>query len=163
MMDGWSMVDLTPMTAARLLLRLDARRLADAFRGARVEAWTGLALPIALAVGGLWLSGASVRPDVATGDGVILLGLLVAAPVSIQSYPILFRPSDDGFLRRLGLPAKALFGHRALRLLILALTVVLAVLVPFASTRQPLARPLGIALAAAGAAWAASLLSLIHI
>lgn len=147
----------TTRDAVRLLLRLDARRLADAFRGARVDAWAGLALPVVLAGAGLWISGAYARPDVATADGVVLLGLLVAAPVSIQSYPILFRPADDGFLRRLGLPAKALFSHRALRLLILSLAVVLAVMVPFVSTRQPLARPLGIALASAGAAWAVSL------
>lgn len=143
--------------ALLLLLRLDTRRLADAFRHPRVDAWAGLVLPIALAGLGLWLSGAYARPDVATADGVILLGLLVSAPVAIQSYPILFRPSDDGFLRRLGLPARALFGHRALRLLAVALVVALAVMVPFISTRQPVMRPLGISLTAAMASWAAAL------
>jgi hypothetical protein len=94
---------------------------------------------------------------VSTADGVILLGLLVAAPVSLQAYPILFRPADDGFLRRLGIPARALFGIRALRLLVVALAIVLALMIPFLSTRQPLLRPLGVALAAAVGAWAVSL------
>jgi len=116
-----------------------------------------VALPAVLAAGGLWLAGASARPDVSTGDGVVLLGLLIGAPVSLQAYPILFRPADDGFLRRLGIPASALFGVRALRLLLVALAVVFALMIPFVSTRQPLLRPLGVALAAAMAAWAVSL------
>jgi hypothetical protein len=106
---------------------------------------------------GLWFAGEAARPDVATGDGVILLGLLVAAPVSIQSYPILFRPADDAFLRRLGIPARALFGIRALHLLALAAGIVLGLMIPFVSTHQPLARPLGIAVSAAVGAWAVSL------
>ena len=141
----------------RLLLRLDVRRISDAFRNPRMDALAGVALPAALAVGGLWLAGVNARPDVSTGDGVILLGLLVAAPVSLQAYPILFRPADDGFLRRLGIPARALFGVRALRLLLVALVLVLALMIPFVSTRQPLARPLAVALAAAVSAWAVSL------
>ncbi|HVG43232.1 MAG TPA: hypothetical protein VM890_00840, partial [Longimicrobium sp.] len=140
-----------------LLLRLDSRRLSDAFRNPQMEALAGVALPVALAAGGLWLAGVNARPDVSTGDGVILLGLLVAAPVSLQAYPILFRPADDGFLRRLGIPARALFGVRALRLLLVALVVVLALMIPFVSTRQLLARPLAVALAAAVGAWAVSL------
>ena len=141
----------------RLLLQLEARRLSDAFRHPRIGTWAAVVLPLALAVAGLWMAGESVRPDVSTGDGVILLGLLAAAPVSIQAYPILFRAADDAFLRRLGIPASALFGVRALRLLALGLGVVLALMIPFASTRQPLARPLAIALSAAVGAWAVSL------
>jgi len=141
----------------QLLLHLDARRISDALRNPRLDAWAGVALPVVLAAGGLWLAGGSARPDVSTADGVILLGLLAAGPVSLQAYPVLFRPADDGFLRRLGIPARALFGVRALRLLLVALAVVLALMIPFVSTRQPLARPLGVALAAAVAAWAVSL------
>jgi hypothetical protein len=141
----------------RLLLRLEARRLSDAFRNPRVDAWAGVALPVVLAAGGLWLAGAGARPDVSSGDGVILLGLLAAAPVSLQAYPILFRPADDGFLRRLGISARALFGIRALRLFVLALAIVLALMIPFVSTGQPLARPVAIAFTAAVAAWAVSL------
>jgi hypothetical protein len=142
---------------SRLLLQLEARRLSDAVRHPRIGTWAAVALPVALAVAGLWMAGESVRPDVSTGDGVILLGLLAAAPVSIQAYPVLFRAADDAFLRRLGIPARALFGVRALRLLALGFAVVLALMIPFASTRQPLARPLAIALAGAVGAWAVSL------
>ena len=145
------------LSSLSLLLRLEARRLADAFRNPLVDAWAGVALPVVLAVGGLWLAGASARPDISTVDGIILLGLLVAAPVSLQAYPILFRPDDDGFLRRLGIPARALFGIRALRLFVLALAIVLALMIPFVSTRQPLARPFAVAVTAAVAAWAVSL------
>lgn len=140
-----------------LLLRLELRRLADVLRNPRLAAWAGVALPVGFAAAGLWFAGAAARPDVSTGDGAILVGLLVATPVAIQSYPILFRPADDGFLRRLGIPPRALFGIRALRLLALALAVVLALMIPFVSTRQPLARPLVLALSAAVAAWAVSL------
>ncbi|HEX8693624.1 MAG TPA: hypothetical protein VF746_14470 [Longimicrobium sp.] len=140
-----------------LLLRLEARRLSDAFRHPRPGAWAGVLLPAALAAGGLWAAGESVRPDVATGNGQLLLGLVAAAPVSLQAYTLLFRPADDAFLRRLGVPARASFGLRALRLLAVALATVLAVLIPFVATDQPLARPLGTALAAAVVTWAVSL------
>lgn len=140
-----------------LLLRLELRRLSDVFRHPRIGTWAAVVLPTVIAVAGMWMAGDSVRPDVSTGDGVILLGLLAAAPVSIQAYPILFRAPDDAFLRRLGIPARALFGVRALRLLALGLGVVLALMIPFVSTGQPLARPLAVALAGATGAWAASL------
>ncbi|HYH79380.1 MAG TPA: hypothetical protein VEX86_06275 [Longimicrobium sp.] len=143
--------------ALPLLLRLEARRLADAFRHPRAAAWIGILLPAALAAAALWGAGDSVRPDLSTGDGVILLGLLVAAPVSIQSYPILFRPADDAFLRRLGIHPHALFGVRALRLLALTVLIAAAVMIPYLAARHPLARPLVVALAAGVATWAASL------
>jgi len=145
------------MSASALLLRLEARRLSDAFRHPRAAAWIGILLPVALAVGALWAAGESVRPDLTTGDGVILLGLLVSGPVSIQSYPILFRPADDAFLRRLGIHLHALFGLRAMRLLALTLLIAAAVTVPYLATRQAIGRPLAIALAAGVATWAVSL------
>ncbi len=146
------------LTAAlALLLRLEARRLADAFRHPRPAAWIGVLLPLVLAAGVLWAAGESVRPDVSSGDGVIQLGLLVAVPVSLQSYPILFRPADDAFLRRLGIIPNALFGLRALRLLALTLLVAAAVMIPYLSAGQPVARPLAIALAAGAVTAAASL------
>lgn len=140
-----------------LLLRLELRRLSDAFLHPRAAAWIGILLPVALAVGALWAAGESVRPDLSTGDGVILLGLLVSGPVSIQSYPILFRPADDAFLRRLGIHPDALFGLRALRLLVLALLIAAAVTVPYLATGQTVGRPLAIALAGGVATWAVSL------
>lgn len=143
----------------RLLVRLEGRRLSDAFRQPRPAVWVGILLPAALAAGGLWAAGADARPDVSTGDGVILLGLLATIPITLQAYPVLFRPADDAFLRRLGIPARALFGVRALRLLALALGVVLALMIPFVATRRPLLPPLAVGLAAAAVAWAASLLS----
>lgn len=140
-----------------LLLRLEARRLSDAFRHPRPAAWFGILIPVALAAGALWASGESVRPDITTADGVVLLGMLVAGPVAIQTYPILFRPADDAFLRRLGIDVKAVFGLRALRLLALTLAVAVAVLIPFVSTGQPVARPLVIALSAGVVTWGTSL------
>jgi hypothetical protein len=108
-------------------------------------------------VGGVWAAGASVRPDVSSGDGQILLGLIVSAPLALQAYPLLFRPADDGFLRRLGVPARAAFALRALRLLAVLLTTVLLLMIPFAATEQPVGRPLVLAAGAGLAAWAVAL------
>ncbi|HEY0153677.1 MAG TPA: hypothetical protein VGB92_16835 [Longimicrobium sp.] len=140
-----------------LLLRLDARRLADAVRRPRVGVWAGFALPAALVVGGVWLAGDALRPDVGTEDGRTLLGVLVSGPIAFQAYPILFRPEDDSLLRRLGIPPAALFAHRALRLLLLALAVAGLFLLPFIRTGEPLGAPAFVAMVAAGVAWAASL------
>jgi hypothetical protein len=143
----------------RLLLRLEGRRLSDAFRHPRPAAWLGILLPAALAVGGLWAAGDSVRPDLGDSAGVILLGLIVSTPITLQAYPILFRPSDDAFLRRLGISPRAQFGVRAMRLAVLALVAVVAVLIPFITTGKPLGMPVVIASAAAAASWAASLVA----
>jgi hypothetical protein len=143
-----------------LLLRLEARRLSDALRSPRAGTWIAVLLPAALVVGGLWAAGEAARPDVSTGDGRILLGLIVSAPVAFQAYPVLFRPDDDAFLRRLGIPPRAGFQLRALRLLVLMLLVVLLLMIPFAATGAEIATPLGIALGAGVAAWAVSLWSL---
>ena len=131
--------------------------MSDAFRHPRPAAWLAVVLPVALALGALWTAGDTVRPDLATGDGVVLLGLLIAVPVSLQAYPILFRPADDAFLRRLGISADALFGVRALKLLALALCTCLALMIPYLRTGGGVARPLAIALAAGVVAWAVSL------
>ena len=140
-----------------LLLRLDARRLADAVFRPRVGVWVGSALPAALAVGGVWLAGDALRPDISTGDGQILLGLLVSGPIAFQAYPVLFRPEDDSLLRRLGIPPAALFAHRALRLLLAALAVAGLFLLPFVRTAQPPGAPLAMVAASAVVAWASSL------
>ena len=151
--------DTESVSALGLLLRLDARRLADSVRRPRAGVWLGFALPVALVVGGVWLGGAALRPDVDTGDGRILLGLLASAPVAFQAYPVLFRPEDDALLRRLGIPPGALFAQRALRLLLLSLAVAALFLLPFIRTREPLGTPLGILLAASLVTWAASLVT----
>ena len=142
-----------------LLLRLEARRLSDAFRNPRAGTWIAVLLPAALVVGGLWAAGESARPDLARGDGKILLGLMAAAPVAFQAYPTLFRPADDGFLRRLGIPPRAAFALRAIRLLVLALAVVLVLQIPFAATGESVGRSMAIALGGGIVAWAVSLWS----
>lgn len=154
------MPDTPPRGHLPLLLRLEARRLSDAFRHPRAGTWASVLLPAALVVGGLWAAGESARPDVGGEDGRILLGLMVAGPVAFQAYPVLFRPADDAFLRRLGIPAGALFALRALRLLVLTITIVLLLMIPYVATGSALGRPLGVALGAGMVAWAMALWAL---
>lgn len=149
-----------PDRSRSLLLSLEARRLADPFRHPRAGAWIGVALPAALGVAALWLGADSVRPDPRGGDGAIGLGLLIASPIAFWAYPLLFRPADDGLLRRLGIPARASYGLRALRLGALSLLVVVLALVPFAATGTLGALPVSVALTAGGVGWGASLSSL---
>lgn len=144
----------------RLLLNLEARRLADPFRHPRAGAWIGVGLPAALGLAALWLGADSVRPDARDGDGAIGLGLLVASPVAFWAYPILFRPSDDGLLRRLGIPARASYGLRAIRLAALSLLIVLLALLPFAATGRLGALPVAVALTAGLVGWGMSLSAL---
>jgi hypothetical protein len=143
-----------------LLLSLEARRLADPFRHPRAGAWIGVVLPAALGLAALWLGADSVRPDPRDGDGAIGLGLLIASPIAFWAYPILFRPSDDALLRRLGVPARAAYGLRAARLAALSLLVVLLALVPFAATGTVGALPVAVAAAAGLVGWGMSLSSL---
>lgn len=144
----------------RLLLSLEARRIADPFRHPRVGTWVGVGVPAALGLAALWLGADSVRPDPREGDGAIGLGLLVSAPIAFWAYPILFRPADDALLRRLGIPARAAYGLRALRLAALSLLVVMLALVPFAATGTLAALPLAVALAAGLVGWGMSLSAL---
>lgn len=146
--------------ARSLLLRLEARRLADPFRHPRVGAWIGVGLPAALGLAALWLGAESVRPEPGDGDGAIGLGLLVSGPIAFWAYPILFRPGDDALLRRLGIPARASYGLRATRLAALALLVVLLALVPYAATGTLGTLPLATALTAGLLGWGMSLSSL---
>jgi hypothetical protein len=146
--------------ARTLLLRLEARRLADPFRHPRAGTWIGIALPAALGLAALWLGADSIRPDPRDGDGAIGLGLLIAAPIAFWAYPILFRPGDDALLRRLGIPARASYGLRAVRLAALSLLVVLLALVPFAATGTLGALPVAVALTAGLVGWGTSLSSL---
>lgn len=144
----------------RLLLNLEAKRLADPFRHPRPGAWVGVGLPALLGIAALWLGAESVRPDAADGDGAITLGLLVAAPVAFWAYPILFRPGDDALLRRLGIPARASYWLRAVRLAALALMILLLMMIPYAATGALGVRPVTVAAAGALVAWGMALSSL---
>jgi hypothetical protein len=145
---------------AALLLRLEARRLTDPLRNPNPATLASIGIPAVLAAGALWMGGESVRPEVEDGQGAILLGLLVAGIAAFQAYPVLFRPSDDGFLRRLGLPARALYGVRALRLLALTLVTVAALLIPYLATGVPLLLPLAVAAAGGIVGWGAACFAL---
>jgi len=105
----------------------------------------------------VWLAGDGLRPDLSTGEGRFLMGALVASPIAFQAYPVLFRPSDDGVLRRLGISGGAMFLHRAVRLLALALVVGMVLTLPFLRAGQPLGPVVGHLLLPAAAGWATSL------
>lgn len=142
-----------------LLLRLETRRLADELRHPRPGAWAAVLLPAALVAGGLWSAGEAARPDAEDGQGRILLGALASFAPALAAYPLLFRPPDDGLLRRLGIPAAASFAVRALRLLALSLGAALLLLVPYLSTGSPLGPPAAALLGAAFVAWGTSALA----
>jgi hypothetical protein len=146
--------------AVRLLLGLELRRLADPVRHPRPGAWIAVLLPVALGIAALWLGAESVRPDATNGDGAIGLGLLVSSPIAFWTYPVLFRPADDALLRRLGIPPRASYALRALRLLALTLAVVLLLMVPYAATGVLGTVPIAEALAAGLVAWGAALFGL---
>ncbi|HEX5725618.1 MAG TPA: hypothetical protein VFX98_09140, partial [Longimicrobiaceae bacterium] len=138
-----------------VLSGLEARRLVAAFRRPRPGAVVAVAVPAALGVAGLWAAAEAARPDLATGEGRVLLGVLVSAPTAFFAYPLLFRAEDDALLRRLGIGARAVFAVRALRLLAAALAALLLLEIPFLATGA--VPPLGPALAAALAGWGVSL------
>jgi hypothetical protein len=144
----------------RLLLALEARRLAEPLRHPRPGVWAALAFVTAVVVGGLWLAADAVRPDATDGDGAVLLGALVSAALAFQAYPILFRPADDGFLRRLGISARAAYRLRALRLLALAAGILVLVSIPYVVAGAGLAPALAVAGTALAVAWGTSLLRL---
>src|SRR5690606_5008277 len=134
-----------------LLLRLDARRLADSLRRPS-GSWIGVGLPLLLLAGFLWVVGGAAVPRVDGAGGAMTLGLLVAGPLAFAGYGTLFGGSDSAFLRRLGIPARALYHERALRLLLRALGWAGPVLPPFLSAGVPRARPVAVVLAGSLAA-----------
>jgi hypothetical protein len=144
----------------RLLLALEARRRSDPLRHPRPGVWAAMAFVAAVVAGGLWLSADSVRPDATDGDGAVLLGALVSAALAFQSYPILFRPADDGFLRRLGISARGAYRIRALRLLALAAGILVLVSIPYLAAGAGLGPALAVAGTALAVAWGMSLLRL---
>lgn len=141
------------------LLRLDLRRVADSFRHPS-GSWIGIGLPLVLVAGLLWGVGRAGAPSVEGVGEAVTLGFLVAGPLAFAGYGTLFGGSDAAFLRRLGVPARALFRERALRLLLLALAWAGLALLPFAAAGVPLARPAVLALSAALAGWGIGLAAL---
>ncbi|HEX2188714.1 MAG TPA: hypothetical protein VHG51_07425, partial [Longimicrobiaceae bacterium] len=145
---------------AGLLLRLDLARVRGELRRPRAGTLAGVLLPVAVLAAGLLVAGPRLRPHVDGADGAVLLGLWVGGAVGFLAHPLLLRPADDGFLRRLGIAFGALYAHRAARLLAASLGVLLLLMLPFASGGAGLARPLAVGGAAALAAWGAGLLFL---
>jgi hypothetical protein len=117
----------------------------------------GTLLPAVLALATLWAGSAALRPDVTGGQGALGLSLLVSGVVAFQAYPVLFRRPDDGFVRRLGIPASALYAIAAARLLALALGLAAAALVPSIASGAPVGRAVAVVVAAAVTAWGAAL------
>ncbi|HEU0302123.1 MAG TPA: hypothetical protein VFR37_21890, partial [Longimicrobium sp.] len=144
----------------RLLLSLETRRAADPVRNPSAGAWVSVGVPVVLGVAALWLGADSVRPSLREGDGAITLGLLVSAPVAFWAYPILFRPADDALLRRLGIPARASYWLRAMRLAALTLLILVLLMIPYAATGTLGAPPLVVAATAGLVAWGMSLSAL---
>lgn len=142
---------------ARHLLRLDRLRLRAAVRHPLAGGWLWAAIPVAILVGILWSAGVAAVPASEGSGGAASLGMLVSGAVSFLVYGVVFRGTDDHFLRRLGVPPRALYAERAARLLAATLGVSLLVLVPFLSSGEPLARPFAVALAAGAAAWGTGL------
>lgn len=145
-------------SAVPLLLRHDLRRWGAAVTRPRAGVWLAVLIPAAGAVAALWLAGEQARPDVRDTPGATLLGLLLGGAVGYAAYGVLFRPADDSFLRRLGLPAEGLFVQRAIRLLAVTLIAVALLMVPWLREGLP-ARPLSIALGSGLAAWGTALLA----
>jgi hypothetical protein len=142
---------------AQLLLRLDARRLRGELRRPRAGPLVGVVLPLLVLAVGLLVAGPRLQPRVDDAEGAVLLGLWVGGAVGFVAHPLLLRPSDDGFLRRLGIPARVLYAHRAARVLAASLGIVLLLLLPFAAGGGGVGRPLVVGLAAGAAAWGAAL------
>lgn len=142
---------------AALLLRLDAARLRGSVLRPTPGPWIGIVLPLLLLAVGMGAAGLHLRPRLEDVEDAVGLGLLVSGVVASAAYPVLFRPVDDAFLRRLGLAPAALFAHRALRVFALSAAVALFFLLPFATAGAPLAHPLSVGAAAALAAWGAAL------
>ncbi|CAN5698392.1 hypothetical protein BH23GEM3_BH23GEM3_05960 [soil metagenome] len=146
----------------RLLLGHGARRAGAAIRRPRPGVWLSVLIPLVLVIGALWAAGAAALPDVSDVGGAVGVGFLVSAPLAFLAYGVLFRPSDDPFLRRLGFSAHSLYLVRALRMLGLALGTAAVILVPFLAAGAPLAPPVVLVLAGALVAWGAALAAFSH-
>src|SRR5690606_39087192 len=91
------------------LLRADARRLAALLRRPAAAFWVGVCLPAALLVAGTVAIGSVGALELSSTEGGVTFGVLVSGVVAFLAYPVLFRGSDDAFVRRLGIAPGALF------------------------------------------------------
>ena len=150
-----------PTTLAEIgrLWRHDGRRLRAWLLRPQVGALVGVLLPSALLGGALWAAGSRAAPDLAEPAGGAAWGFVLAAPLALLAYGVLFRPRDDSFIRRLGVSAGSLYAVRASRLLAVALVVVVAATIPLFGAGDPVARPLAISLGAALAGWSLALVA----
>lgn len=99
------------------MLRADARRLAALVLRPTAAFWVGVCLPAALLVAGVVAVGSVSSLELSSIEGGVTFGVLISGAVAFLAYPVLFRGSDDAFVRRLGVAPGALFRERALRLL----------------------------------------------
>ena len=141
------------------LWRHDGRRVRAWLLRPQVGALLGVLLPSALLVGALWAAGPRAAPDLVEPAGGAAWGFVLAAPLALLSYGILFRPRDDSFVRRLGTSAASLYAVRASRLFALGLVVVVAATIPLFGAGDPVGRPLAISLGAVLAAGSLALLA----
>lgn len=138
-----------------LLLRLDLLRMRAAAGRPVPGAIAGIIVPLALTASLLWAIGRAGRPSVGGAEDAVLLAMLIAGPVSYLAYGTLFRGGDAALLRRLGVPARAIYAERAIRHLAQAVGLAMLGLIPFLAAGETLARPVAAAIAGMMAAWGA--------
>ena len=142
-----------------VLLRADARRLAALARRPSVALWLGLVLPVVLLAVGVRAAGSFSGAALRTTQDGVTLGVLLSGPIAFVAYTTLFRGGDDSFLRRLGVAPGALYGERALRLLVWGAALGGLAALAYAGAGVPPGRLAAVAGAAVFAAWGAALLS----
>ncbi len=134
----------------RLLLGLDAQRVAAAFRSPTAGMLLGTIVPALVVATALIALGRVGVFATAGATGGLTLGLLVSGVVSFIAYGTLFGASDDLFLRRIGVSPAVHYRARAVRLLLVAAATVVAVALPYLARGGAALDALLIALAAAG-------------
>lgn len=142
----------------RILIRLDGLRLRGMARSPSPGRLAGALIPVALAVGLLWAIGRAGTAAVRGVEDAVLLGMLIAGPVSYLAYATLFRSADAPLLRRLGVASRAVYAERALRHLGQALGIGSLAVVPFAAAGTAVLPVLAVGVAASVGAWGAGTL-----
>jgi hypothetical protein len=115
----------------RLVLGLTLRRMLAQLRRPRVESWLPALLTAAVIAGLLAMAAGTASEAVLDPAGAAMVGFLVAAPLSFFGYGVLFRAPDGPLLLRTGVAPGVIFTERAVRYLVLALALVVAVVAPF--------------------------------
>lgn len=135
------------------LLRLDVMRMSAAFR--RPSAVQGVMGVVVIATGVVvvWFGRSVVGMSLTTPMDAAGVGMLLGAPLAFLSYGILFRHSDDSFLRRLGVGGHALFFERLGRFAIAAIIVLSACLLVVATTGGSFLTALRVASGSVFLAW----------